>query len=281
MKPALSVGNAGVAARGSHGLQAVINKLATVPGEASGVELISGPRLAGSPGEGRRSRSRAAIFRVGRRQRGLRGRLRPRLDVRGQRGARHLGHGGGGPGAARLNTSGFASMSSVLCAPAGAAAPTCSTRTAAPQSCKRSSSTRPTSSPLHDNSPPPPQADGAAAPGTPRRPGRVRHHQRDLPPPQPGSAPPAGYLDSSRRGGPSLLSPRPNHHPPGQRPHATSAQTFGQIAPAAHRCRRPSGPARRPHAARHRSPCYERQRLQKRPRPSPRIADVIRADATG
>ena len=46
MKPALSVGNAGVAARGSHGLQAVINKLATVPGEASGVELISGPRLA-------------------------------------------------------------------------------------------------------------------------------------------------------------------------------------------------------------------------------------------
>ena len=36
------------------------NKLATVPGEASGVELISGPRLAGSPGEGRRSRSRAA-----------------------------------------------------------------------------------------------------------------------------------------------------------------------------------------------------------------------------
>ena len=139
------------------------NKLATVPGEASGVELISGPRLAGSPGEGRRSRSRAAIFRVGRRQRGLRGRLRPRLDVRGQRGARHLGHGGGGPGAARLNTSGFASMSSVLCAPAGAAAPTCSTRKAAPQSCKRSSSTRPTSSPLHDNSPPPPQADGAAA----------------------------------------------------------------------------------------------------------------------
>jgi hypothetical protein len=36
------------------------NKLATIPGEASGVELISGPRLAGSPGEGRRSRSRAA-----------------------------------------------------------------------------------------------------------------------------------------------------------------------------------------------------------------------------
>src|SRR6266511_1991870 len=29
-------------------------------GEASGVELISGPRLARSPGEGRRSRSRAA-----------------------------------------------------------------------------------------------------------------------------------------------------------------------------------------------------------------------------
>jgi hypothetical protein len=36
------------------------NKLATIPGEASGVELISGPRLARSPGEGRRSSSRAA-----------------------------------------------------------------------------------------------------------------------------------------------------------------------------------------------------------------------------
>lgn len=36
------------------------NKLATVPGEASGVELISGSRLARLPGEGRRSLSRAA-----------------------------------------------------------------------------------------------------------------------------------------------------------------------------------------------------------------------------
>jgi hypothetical protein len=38
------------------------NILGTVPGEASSVEVISGPRLAGPPGEGRRSRSRAADF---------------------------------------------------------------------------------------------------------------------------------------------------------------------------------------------------------------------------
>ena len=38
------------------------NILATVPGEASSVEVISGPRLAGLLGEGRRSHSRAADF---------------------------------------------------------------------------------------------------------------------------------------------------------------------------------------------------------------------------
>src|SRR4029450_2468417 len=38
------------------------NILATVPGEAGSVEVISGPALAGPPGEGRRSHSRAADF---------------------------------------------------------------------------------------------------------------------------------------------------------------------------------------------------------------------------
>src|SRR6266511_1123204 len=56
-KPTLSVGTrAGLMGSRSE------NILATVPGEASSVEVISGPRLAGPPGEGRRSHSRAADF---------------------------------------------------------------------------------------------------------------------------------------------------------------------------------------------------------------------------
>jgi hypothetical protein len=51
-KPTLSVGTrAGLMGSRSE------NILATVPGEASSVEVISGPRLAGPPGEGRRSHS--------------------------------------------------------------------------------------------------------------------------------------------------------------------------------------------------------------------------------
>src|SRR5688500_9310507 len=54
------------------------NILATVPGEASSVEVISGPRLAGPPGEGRRSHSRAADFET----RPRRGRRHDRLASR-------------------------------------------------------------------------------------------------------------------------------------------------------------------------------------------------------
>jgi hypothetical protein len=61
-KPTLNVGTAGVAAGESQGLPAV-RTLATVPGGASRVELISGPYLAESPGEGRRSHSRQLTLR--------------------------------------------------------------------------------------------------------------------------------------------------------------------------------------------------------------------------